>query len=582
MSIEILQLANYNRPEIKESASKDFVLNGDKNSFYQEIIDRYNGSATNRTIIDAYAQYIYGKGLTSNQKSTKAVQFADILRILSKKDLKNVCQDYSLFGEASIEIIFKSGKIAQIKHTPKNCIVPNKMDENGDVKSYWYSRDFSQPRKYEPLQIPAFGFDTIKNGSAIYIISDYQVGKTYFSDPTYLSGMPYAVFEEEYANFVVNHIKNGLSFGHIINFNDGADKTEEQKKAIFDSFRQNLAGSTNAGKFVLAYNDNKENSVTIEALTVSDAHKQYEFLTADAMQKIMLSHRVTSPILFGIKDNTGFGNNADEMQVAFDELMLNVIQPKQEVILDALMYVLNQNGFNIDLDFIPLRPKTTTEQPTQLSKQIKERSFEDIELDLANYGETLDENEWELVSSNPLDFEKESELDAEVESLNKMSLSLAEITLAAVSTGTARTKSVSELDTKLYITRYRYGGNPNPERAFCKAMMRANKLYRKEDIVGDNYPASLGGMSGMNVNPGFGMRPNPNQPYDILLWKGGGLLSDAFPHGTCKHTWMREMYRKIGTGKNTAAQPSTPAEVRKNGEIAPTINPKAYIAPHDM
>jgi hypothetical protein len=572
MSLEILQLSNYVRPEIKESASKDFVLNGDKNSFYQEIIDRYNGSATNRAIIDAYAQYIYGKGLTSNQKSTKAIQFADILRILSKKDLKNVCQDYSLFGEASIEIIFKGGNVMQIKHTPKNCIVPNKMDENGDVKSYWYSRDFSQPRKYDPIQIPAFGFDTIKNGSAIYIISDYQVGKTYFSDPTYLSGMPYAVFEEEYSNFVVNHIKNGLSFGHIINFNDGADKTEEQKKAIFDSFRQNLAGSTNAGKFVLAYNDNKENSVTIEALTVSDAHKQYEFLTADAMQKIMLSHRVTSPILFGIKDATGFGNNADEMQVAFDELMLNVIQPKQEVILDALMFVLNQNGFNIDLDFIPLRPKTTSEQHTQLSKQVQERSFEDIELDLANYGETLDENEWELVSSNPVDFETEEQLDKELETLNKVTLGLANVALA-VSTGVAKTKSVSELDTKLYITRYRYGGNPNPERAFCKAMMRANKLYRKEDIAA---------MSQRNVNPGFGMRPNPNQPYDILLWKGGGLLSDEFPHGTCRHFWMREMYRKIGSGKNTAAQPSTAADVRKAGEIAPTINPKAYIAPHDM
>ena len=189
-------------------------------------------------------------------------------------------------------------------------------------------------------------------------------------------------------------------------------------------------------------------------------------------------------------------------------------------------------------------------------------------MDLANYGETLDENEWELVSSNPLDFDKEAELDAEVESLNKMSLGLANITLSAVSTGVAKTKSASELDTKLYITRYRYSGNPNPERAFCKAMMKANKLYRKEDIAA---------MSEKNVNPGFGMHPNPNQPYDILLWKGGGLLSDAFPHGTCKHYWTREMYRRIGTGKNTAAQPSTPAEVRKAGEIAPTIKRKRNV-----
>ena len=517
MSIEILQLANYNRPEIKESASKDFVLNGDKNSFYQEIIDRYNGSATNRTIIDAYAQYIYGKGLTSNQKSTKAIQFADILRILSKKDLKNVCQDYSLFGEASIEIIFKGGKIAQIKHTPKNCIVPNKMDENGDVKSYWYSRDFSQPRKYEPLQIPAFGFDTIKNGSAIYIISDYQVGKTYFSDPTYLSGMPYAVFEEEYANFVVNHIKNGLSFGHIINFNDGADKTEEQKKAIFDSFRQNLAGSTNAGKFVLAYNDNKENSVTIEALTVSDAHKQYEFLTADAMQKIMLSHRVTSPILFGIKDNTGFGNNADEMQVAFDELMLNVIQPKQEVILDALMYVLNQNGFNIDLDFIPLRPKTTTEQPTQLSKQDSHEHTDDILADeLIGLGETLDSEEWELLDS------REYRSD---DPISETSFKL------AYAPSNFPMKD-SEQDTSIFKIRYSYTGNLNPQREFCRKMVQSNLVYRKEDIVS---------ASKKSVNKGLG--PNGADTYDLFLFKGGV---------NCKHFWMRNIYIKKNNDKITA------------------------------
>jgi hypothetical protein len=517
MSIEILQLANYNRPEIKESASKDFVLNGDKNSFYQEIIDRYNGSATNRTIIDAYAQYIYGKGLTSNQKSTKAIQFADILRILSKKDLKNVCQDYSLFGEASIEIIFKSGKIAQIKHTPKNCIVPNKMDENGDVKSYWYSRDFSQPRKYEPLQIPAFGFDTIKNGSVIYIISDYQVGKTYFSDPTYLSGMPYAVFEEQYANFVVNHIKNGLSFGHIINFNDGADKTEEQKKAIFDSFRQNLAGSTNAGKFVLAYNDNKENSVTIEALTVSDAHKQYEFLTADAMQKIMLSHRVTSPILFGIKDNTGFGNNADEMQVAFDELMLNVIQPKQEVILDALMYVLNQNGFNIDLDFIPLRPKTTTEQPTQLSKQDSHEHTDDILADeLMGLGETLDSEEWELLDS------REYRSD---DPISETSFKL------AYAPSNFPMKD-SEQDTSIFKIRYSYTGNLNPQREFCRKMVQSNLVYRKEDIVSASNKA---------VNKGLG--PNGADTYDLFLFKGGV---------NCKHFWMRNIYIKKNNDKITA------------------------------
>ena len=182
-------------------------------------------------------------------------------------------------------------------------------------------------------------------------------------------------------------------------------------------------------------------------------------------------------------------------------------------------------------------------------------------------------NEWELISSDPVDYNKEDELDAELKRLNNVSTNLMRVALEAVSTGTARTKSVSKQDTKLYITRYRYSGNQNPEREFCKKMISAKKLYRKEDIEQ---------MSTRNVNPGFGMAPNPNQPYDIFLWKGGGLLSDAFPSGTCRHFWTREMYRKIGTGKNTAAQPSTPADVRKAGEIAPTNNPKVYKAPHDM
>ena len=171
-----------------------------------------------------------------------------------------------------------------------------------------------------------------------------------------------------------------------------------------------------------------------------------------------------------------------------------------------------------------------------------------------------------MVSSELVDYEIEASLDDQMNKLNATYL-------ASASTGTARTKSPSEQDSPLYITRYRYGGNPSPEREFCKKMMSANKLYRKEDIME---------MSQRTVNPGFGMSPDPNAPYDIFLWKGGGKLSEEFPNGTCKHFWMREMYRKIGSGKNTAAQPSSPADVRKAGEIAPTNDNRVYQAPHDM
>ena len=45
------------------------------------------------------------------------------------------------------------------------------------------------------------------------------------------------------------------------------------------------------------------------------------------MRKIMVSHRVISPLLLGIKDNTGFGNNADELQTATILMQNTVIKP---------------------------------------------------------------------------------------------------------------------------------------------------------------------------------------------------------------------------------------------------------------
>ena len=563
-----IQLSNYIRPEIKEVQGKKWVLNGNNNEFYKTIIDAYNGSTTNSAIIDSYSQFIYGKGLTSNEKATKAKEWSALSTIFSKKELRRICKDFEMFGEASVEVKYLNNVVKKVYHIAKEKVAPEVANEDGDIAGYYYSYDWTKTNKYKPERFDAFGFGSGSGErSEIYVIKDYQVGQFYYSNPSYVSGLSWAQFEEEFQNYCIKHIQNGLSFGYIINMNAGVQSSEIEIMETTQKIRKNLTGSEKAGNFFLNWNDNKESEITITALEVSEAHKQYEYLTAESRQQLCTAHKLTSPMLVGIKEASGFSSNADEIKVGFAELMINVIKPKQEIILDGLMDILTVNGISLDLQFESLR----SEEPT-----VTETIVTPIKMDADDFsdlGEDIDLNEWELVSSEAVDYDKEDERDAELERLNATTVKLMNVAMDAVSTGTARTKSVSEQDTKLYMTRYRYSGNPKPEREFCKAMMRANKLYRKEDIIA---------MGEINVNPGFGMKPNPNQPYSIWLWKGGGLMSEAFPQGTCKHYWTREMYRKIGTGKNTAAQPSTPADVRKAGEIAPTNPSKVYIAPHDM
>lgn len=628
--LQIINLSNYIRPEIKEVSGKKWVLNGDKNSFYQTIIDAYNGSPTNSAIIDSYSQFIYGKGLTSKDKAKKPSEWAAILSLVSKKDLRKICKDFEMFGEASIEVKYINNKIQRCFHIAKQRIAPEVANEDGDITGYYYSYDFSNVNKYKPERFDAFGFgDGLGERSEIYIFRDYQVGQFYYSNPSYVSGISWAKMEEEISNYSINHIQKGLSFGHIINMNCGVQESVETIQENTRQIRNHLTGSQNAGAFFLNWNDNKDSEITISALEVSEAHQQYAYLSAEARQQLCTSHKLTSPMLVGIKEANGFSSNAEEIKVGFAELMINVIKPKQEIILDGLMEVFAVNGITLQLDFENLRAEDVIEnvtgEPTQSVANDAAISYNGAQIssaidifakvkegiltteqaivflvqflnipaavaqslfssqsapitqlssqDFLDLGEDIDLNEWELISSEPVDYDKEAELDAEIERLNGISTKLMKVGLASVSTGVARPNASSYQDGALFKSRYRYSGNPNPEREFCKKMINANKLYRKEDIEM---------MSQKNVNPGFGMHPNPDQPYDIFLWKGGGLLSEDFPFGTCKHFWVRETYRKRADVNNPNAEIITPAVARKEGEILPTNNPKAYIAPHDM
>ena len=544
----IINLSSYEPTELKPYVNRqdNWVLNGIKNKNYKYVIDRYKFSPTNATIIDSYSNYIYGKGLTAKYTSETADQWAKVLKLISKKELRKAVKDFTLFEEVSLEIILGKGTndIAEINHLPKNKVVPSKVDDNGEINSYWYSYDWDKIREYKPIKIPAFTLDT-KEKRSIFIIKNYSVDEFYFARPSYFSALNYAELEEEISIYCINHIKNGLSAGNIINFNDG-DPGNEVKDKIEQNVNNKLAGSRNAGKNILSFNSNAENKTTVEVIQVSDAHQQYQFLTEEARKQLMVGHKVTSPILFGIKDNTGFGNNADEMQVAFDELMMNVIVPKQETILDGLMYLLGKNKITIELEFEPLRPKVVEPMPTKMSKHFCFNNDETLAKKLIDLGEDENLTEYDLVAECEVDYETDYKLS---------------------STGSAFPNASSEQDSEDYKVRYQYAPlkyNDN-SREFCRKMVEASKIYRKEDIIR---------MDNEVVNAGWGA--HGSDTYSIWLYKGGG---------DCHHKWIRKIYVKKGVNvdvNSPLAELISTTNARKNGFNPQPNNDLVAIAPKDM
>ena len=567
--IGIVNLATYTSPKVSEVRNQDWVAYGDDNNYFGYLQDRINGSPTNSAIINGISQMIFGQGIDATDSLLKPEEYAQAMLLFNDDVVERLTYDLKAMGNCAVQVVYSIDRtrILKCNHFPIETLRSGKCNEDGDVDFYYYSDDWGKISAInKPTPIPAFG--TSSESEEILFIKPYKSGYYYYSPVDYQGGLQYCELEEEISNYHLNNIMNGLAPSMLINFNNGTP-TETEQREIERSIAQKFSGTSNAGRFILSFNDSNNYGATITPVQLSDAHNQYQFLSDESMRKIMVSHRVISPLLLGIKDGTGFGNNADELKTASILMDNTVIRPFQYLLIKGFDKILEYNKVSLNLYFKTLQPLEFNDlsnavSSTQIEQETGQKALSQ-QIDLSEYGETIDLDVYELIDSRQVDYEKEQELD------KMLSVHL--------STGSAYGNAKSDEDSPIYKVRYRYGGNPNPERQFCKEMMSANKIYRKEDI--DR-------MSKNTVNAGFGMSPNPNAPYDIFLWKGGGLLSDAFPFGTCKHFWIRETYAtKDRTGKVDVYSPnaeivSPSRSISENGFIPPITDSRAFIAPHDM
>jgi hypothetical protein len=529
-NIHVLKLAQYEPPVVEESKRNEWVTYGENNSYYTFLMDRYKNSTTNNAIINNISRLIYGKGLSATDANKKPNEYAQMKAMCSAEDLRKVVLDFEMLGQAAFQVHYTADrkKIQKLYHIPVHLLAPEKCNKDGEIEAYYYSNNWEDTRNYAPEKIPAFGYGNEK--VEILIVQPYSVGMKYFSYVDYQGGIPYAVLEEEISNYLINEVQRGFSGRIVVNFNNGVPTPEEQD-IIKSKVLSQLSG-TDGHKVIVAFNNNSESKTTVDAMPVNDAPDLYNTLSEECMRKIMLSHNVTSPLLFGIASANGFSSNADELQnsfILFDNL---VIRPKQEVILDAIDKVLAYNGVSLNLFFRTLKPLEFNDlENAQTQEQVIEQtgtelsSHDDlISNALIDLGEEPNEN-WLLIDEFEVDYDNDH---LENEILSKgIKLSLYNKIVNLVSTGTARGNAKSEQDAQIdgvkFITRYVYAGDTTEKsRKFCKNMTAANKIYRKEDI-------QL--MSKQVVNEGWG--PKGADTYDIWLYKGGGA---------CHHRWNKRVY----------------------------------------
>ena len=552
-NISIVNLSAYTSPVIQENKKNSYIEYGSDNNYFQYLIDRYLYSATNGAIITGVANMIYGKGLDALDSNKKPNEYAQMKSIIKDSDLRKIALERKLLGMAAMQVVMQGKMVKQVLHFPMQTLRAEKCNDKGQIEAWYYHHDWTKKKPSEDAKrIPAFGFGN-GNEVEIYVIQPYVSGFDYYSPIDYSGSLPYALLEEKIGDYQINDVENGFSGTKVINFNNGVPSEEMRDKMKRDVMNK-LTGARGE-KVIIAFNANAESKTTVEDLPLNDAPAHYEYLSKECFDKLIVGHRVTSPMLLGIRTGDGgLGNNADEIKTAtllFDNI---VIKPYQLEIIDAIDEILAVNSISLKLYFKTIQPlefvdvsgmnNETMEEETGVKMCSHNLSTESIADALIEKGEELSD-EWFLIDETEVDYDTEEELDAEINALNnKKKSTLSKIWKFVTSTGTARPNAKSTEQDKVidgvqFITRYVYSGDLTGEREFCKKMLRAEKVYRKEDIIN---------MESQVVNSGFG--PKGSDTYSIWLYKGGAR---------CNHKWLRRTYASFDGIKIDPTNPNAKA-----------------------
>jgi len=537
-----VDLAKYVKIEpIEFEDRKGWVGYGEGNSFPQYLIELYNTSPVHGALVNSISFMIAGKEFTAASQMT----LREIQRLKLDKVLHSTALDLKLQGGFYWEVIWSMDRstIAQINHLPyENCRLAC-SDENDDLTGIWYSRDWSDTRKKKnnPHYIPFFDINTKEeNPKQVMFQHSMMVGSEYYPKPDYIGSINWIELTRQIGEYHVNNILNGFFPSLIASFNNGIPTLEEQRM-IKQQLQLSIQGAENAGKVLTFFNEERDRGVEFTAFPISDSDKQYEFLSTESTNQILIAHRVTSPLLFGIRDGGGLGSNTDELKTSMYLFTKQVIEPFQRIICDGVDEILRAISVPQGVKIAPndlFVPEQTTEAPVTQSiekKKVKHEhqsisqvccssndDFTDEEgkqflKHLAECGELIDLDEWELVEECEVgDYDNEEQFTKVNQALDSY----------------ADPDQKSKLDAGLFKVRYRYSTwISENSREFCREMVRLSKggiVWRYEDIQ----EMSLAGVNGQFAEQG-------KTTYNIFRFKGGV---------NCHHFWMRAIYKRKRQG----------------------------------
>jgi hypothetical protein len=390
-------------PIYKEVKGKDWIYYGERNDYPNYLLRIYNNSAKHNAILTGKVDYICGNGWSVNADDPmeKAKAYGMINKVNSEDEslnelTKKLTTDLSIFGGYYLQVIWTkaTGEIAELYHVDYYKVRTNNENSEFYVSDNWIKNDNVNPRPdYETF--PAFDPNN-RTGSQILYFKEYRAGANTYSLPDYRGAISYIELDISIGEYHLNTINNGMFSSKLINLNGGKVSQEEEDR-IERQFKDKFSGSKNAGKFMLAFNDSKENEPSIVDLSGTELDKHFDLLNKTVQQEIFSGHKVTSPMLFGVKTEGQLGGRA-ELREASELFQNTYVNAKQRSLEETINYLYKFNDITAQLELKKTEPINFEFSETIISANMTQEEIRE-KLGLSPIEKKEDDNSQQIINS---------------------------------------------------------------------------------------------------------------------------------------------------------------------------------------
>lgn len=345
--LETINMRNIEIPQPKEQKGYEWVLYGPNNQFPLDLLEYRNSSSLHDSIIESKTNLIAGAGFLFDATRELSNQFIiDNWKLVPFwRKLDNVfwltTRDQQTFGYSCFEVIYSMDRtrIADINWIDASRIACGKRNEFGNIKSYYYSENWSNTKQFPPREIEAYD----PNGEGVrqlVFIKREDNNMDYYSLPTYFSALRWIKADGLMAEYNLAAINNGFSPSIVFKFYK--KPTPEERRMNADAIKAQHGGAKNAGKAIILYSDGKDLAPDIDTLDATNIDARLLQVADQIVQQIITAHRA-HPQLLGIQTPGKLGYSSELLQSweIFDAM---VIKPERKLVLDAFRQVLIYNG----------------------------------------------------------------------------------------------------------------------------------------------------------------------------------------------------------------------------------------------